>query len=448
MLGLTAGSRPPLPGTATLPPDFLGLGYEMSSPARMGLLSTDNTRYVQLLSHLGRGGVMRFGGIVADFTRYQPDGPPATEPKHTVITRAALEQLRGFLDKTGWNAIWSVNFGQGTLKEAIAEARDVAQILGERLLFLELGNEVENYGQGAHPLREKSYSFHQYRAEYARWHAALLAAVPNLRFAAPDTAASVEWLEAMAADAQGTVQLLTTHYYRNAQQHGSAEQLAKPDPALHLKLQRLRTVSELNHIPWRMCETNSFSGGGLPGVSDTLLGALWTLDFLLLLASEGCAGVNLETGVNQLGFVSSYSPIQDDGKGNNWAGAPYYGMLAFARAARGATEISALALPAATPEFTGYVFRKGKAAVAHVYVNRSAQQTLSVPASAMAGQGAGQVVWLQGKGLLSGEGITLGGTGVDASGLYRADQGEALSGTTLDVAPGSAALWLAASEGA
>ena len=69
-----------------------------------------------------------------------------------------------------------------------------------------------------------------------------------------------------------------------------------------------RAASLESGIPWRICETNSFSGGGLPGVSDTFLGALWTLDFMLLLASYGCSGVNIETGVNQLGFCRTWMP--------------------------------------------------------------------------------------------------------------------------------------------
>ena len=118
----------------------------------------------------------------------------------------------------------------------------------------------------------------------------------------------------MARDAGGEVQLLTTHDYRANQKQGSAEELLTPDPRLNDVLMRMRAVSQQSGIPWRMCETNSFSGGGLPGVSDTLVGALWTLDFMLLLAQNGCTGVNLETGVNQLGFLSSYSPIRSDAR--------------------------------------------------------------------------------------------------------------------------------------
>ena len=125
-----------LPGSplAQIPEDFVGLGYEMSSAARPGLLSAANRPYMQLVRNLGPSGVLRLGGIVADFTSYQAEGSVIAEPQTTVVTRASLEQLRGFLDATGWRAIWSVNFGRDSLAIGIAEAKDVARILGPRCL--------------------------------------------------------------------------------------------------------------------------------------------------------------------------------------------------------------------------------------------------------------------------------------------------------------------------
>jgi hypothetical protein len=135
-------------------------------------------------------------------------------------------------------------------------------------------------------------------------------------------------------------------------------------------LVRLRAISQDTGIPWRMCETNSFSGGGLPGVSDTLIGALWTLDFMLLLAAYGCAGVNIETGVNQLGFMSFYSPILDEGKGTTAAGPSYYGMLAFAAAARGCTEILPIEFDPQGINITAYALGAGRKALSVVVVNK------------------------------------------------------------------------------
>ena len=53
-------------------PDFMGLGYEISSVARPGLLSGANSAYVQLVRRLGARGVIRIGGNTADFASYSP----------------------------------------------------------------------------------------------------------------------------------------------------------------------------------------------------------------------------------------------------------------------------------------------------------------------------------------------------------------------------------------
>ena len=344
---LSIALRPGAGAPVAIADDFMGLGYEMSSVAAPGLLSPANRPYVALVRGLGAKGVFRVGGIVADYTRFDPHGAAQSDPHNTVIHQESLGQFAAFLRATGWRAIWSLNSAQGSLGDAVTEARAVDAALGSHLLAFELGNEVENYGRGSHPFRPASWNYAAWHSEFRTWRAAIRAALPHARFAAPDTASSVEWVENVARDAGGDVQLLTTHYYRTDQRHGSAEQLLTPDPRLADALTRLRIASRQSRIPWRMCETNSFSGGGLAGVSDTLIGALWTLDFMLRLAAQGCGGVNLETGINQLGFLSHYSPIRNDSAGNATAGVPYYGMLAFAWARRGCTQV--LPVDAGTP---------------------------------------------------------------------------------------------------
>jgi hypothetical protein len=395
--------------------DFIGLGYEMSSVARMGLLRAGNSVYLQLVRQLGPRGTMRFGGIVADHTRYEPQGTPKLEPDDTILTRAAIDQVVAFLRATGWQAIWSVNFGTGTLENAIAELRDVSALLGNRLIAVEIGNEVEAYSRGRQPHRPGGYTYDQYRAEYAKWHEALSGAVPHLQFAAPDTAGNVEWVERMAADNNGTAQILTTHYYRAGQQNAEPEQLRVVDDRLRDKVQHLSAASAKSGLPWRICETNSYSGGGHPGLSDTLLGALWTLDYMLFLATSGCAGVNIETGVNQLGFVSSYSPIQDDEHGRNWAGAPYYGMLAARAALAGNRNVLAVSLENAAPTLTAYAFGETAARPAAVVViNRHASEDARIDLGAL-GKHLAHAAWVSG----SGKDVTFSGSTVSADGTWR-----------------------------
>jgi hypothetical protein len=422
-----------------VPGNFIGLGYEMSSAAQLGLLSARNTKYVQLVRNLGGEGVLRLGGIVSDYTRYLAQAPISAEPRNTVITHASLVQLRGFLDAVGWTAIWSVNFARNTIDDAITEVREVHRILGPKLEAIELGNEVENYGGGSSPFRRAPYDYPQYLAEYRDWHRKICAAVPGLRFAAPDTAGSVEWVEQMAKDAPGEVQLLTTHYYRAGQRQGTLDQLMRPDPALGEKLTRLGLASRVSGIPWRMCETNSFSGGGRPGLSDTFAAALWTLNYLLQLAQSGCAGVNLETGMNQLGFMSFYSPIKAVANGDVEVGASYYGMLAFAAAVAGGAEMLPAKLETRDSDIVAYAIGKHARPQAAVIINWSETHERSVSLTAL-GFRSPMVLLLAAPSLNSKDGVTFGQAQIDAFGRWKPAATERIDRSQIVIPPATAVL--------
>jgi len=421
-----------------IPANFMGLGYEMSSVATPGLLNIANQRYIALIRGLGPQGVLRAGGIVANYTRYLADGTATAERQNTVITRATLEQFAAFLEKTGWTAIWSVNFAQGTVEQAIEEARAVAEILGPRLLALEVGNEVDTYGRGQ-PFRSPSYDYASYRKEYDTWHDAIAKSAGNIRFAAPDTASALDWVEQMARSATGDVQILTTHYYRNGQKKGSADQLLVPDPRLLDIAARMRAASQQSGIPWRMCEINSFSGGGRAGVSDTFVGALWTLNTMLLLAQSGCSGVNMETGVNQLGFISSYSPVEDNGHGVNSAGVPYYGMLAFAEAFAGCHQLFPVEPGNGPDTLAAYVLGSAGKPRSAVIVNTDRTNDARISLSGL-GMDRAEILRLQAPAAESRTDVTFGGAPVDASGRWRAKSKERFHGATVEIPRMSAAL--------
>ncbi|HEX8712962.1 MAG TPA: glycosyl hydrolase family 79 C-terminal domain-containing protein [Terracidiphilus sp.] len=427
-----------------IPKDFIGLGYEMSSVATPGLLSPANDRYLNLVRGLGPQGVLRVGGIVANYTHFVPGGTAEHDRKNTVINHACLERLAAFLREVRWRAIWSVNFAQGTIAEAIEEARAVAGALGSNLLAIEIGNEVDTYGKGQ-PFRPASYDYEAYRKEYAEWHAAIEKAVPGIPFAAPDTARTGDWVEQMATDAKGEVQLLTTHYYRNGQSRGSAGQLLAPDPRLKEALVGLRTASQRSGFPWRMCEINSFSGGGLPGVSDTFVGALWTLNTMLLLAQYGCAGVNIETGVNQLGFVSSYSPIQDDGKGDNSAGVPYYGMLAFATVFAGCHQLLPFETGIESDSLHAYVLGNRDKPRSVVIVNMDATSNAQISFASL-GRKHARVLRLLAPSPESKSAVTFGGASVDESGKWRSKTRERVNDGQVNVPYMSAVVLLLGDE--
>ena len=301
---------------------------------------------------------------------------------------------------------------------------------------------MNTYGKGQ-PFRPANYDYDAYRKEYGEWRAAIAKAIPALSFAAPDTARATDWVERMAQDANGEVQFLATHYYRNGQTRGSAEQLLTPDPRLNDILVRLRAASQRSRIPWRMCEINSFSGGGRPGVSDTFVGALWTVNTMLLLAQCGCAGVNMETGVNHLGFVSSYSPIQDDCKGSNSAGVPYYGMLAFATAFAGCQQMLPLTAGTGSDSLHAYVLGAHGKPRSAVIVNMDSTTDAQV---SVAGLGLKHVTVLRlvAPSADSKTGVTFGGAQVNEAGRWRAASGERASDGGVIVPHMSAAVLLTA----
>ena len=228
-----------------------------------------------------------------------------------------------------------LNLGNGSLENAIDEAKAVTAAAKKHLLAFEIGNEPDLFPRHEGH-RHRGYSYDNYVSEYRTYRNALRKAIPGIDFAGPDVADSTEWVTRFATDEGKDIRLLTHHYYREGQNPSSSlDKLLHTDPKLAPILAKLTAAKAYSGVPYRICETNSFSGGGKPGVSDTLGAALWMLDFMFILASAGCAGVNMETGVNQRGFISSYSPIGDDEQGHYWAAPEYYGMLAFAQSGAG-----------------------------------------------------------------------------------------------------------------
>ncbi len=142
----------------SIAPDFIGLGYEISSVARLGLLSATNEVYVQLVRNLSKQGVIRIGGNTADYASYSPSAAAVSAPKTTVVNEdEALRQLASFLNATGWRLIWGLDLGKGSMAEAVAEAKAVQRAAGSQLLAFEIGNEPDLFPHEKH--RPPNYSY-------------------------------------------------------------------------------------------------------------------------------------------------------------------------------------------------------------------------------------------------------------------------------------------------
>ena len=409
---VTIGGAGSLP---SVPPYFPGLGYEISSVATHGLLSPANTAYVELVRRLGTQGVIRVGGNTADYAGYSAVATAVSSPYGTTVNDALLKDLGGFLEATEWKLIWALNLGSGTEKEAVAEAKAVTAIAGERLLAFEIGNEPDLFSHEKH--RQPGYGYESWLADYRRYKIALRAQLPGIPFAGPDVAGKTDWVTRFAADEGKDIVLLTHHYYREGQNPGSTiEKLLGTDPKLQPQLDQLRAASGSSGVPYRICEVNSFSGGGRPGVSDTMAGALWALDYLYTLAYNGCSGVNMETGVNQLGFISSYSPIGEDAQGHSIARPEYYGLLVFNFAHGQMLEVS---VDTNSPMIKAYATTPADRTLQLTLINKGKTASVLHVDTGGVSNSPAKATRLLAPGVDASTGITLGGAEVSAAGLWK-----------------------------
>ncbi len=137
---------------------------------------------------------------------------------------------------------------------------------------------------------------------------------------------------------------------------------------------------------------------------------------MFTLATADAAGVNIETGVNQLGFISSYSPIGDDEHGTYSARPEYYGMLAFAQANQG--QRLTVDYDAATLNLTAYAALSDRNRLSVVIINKDASGDADVIVAANEHFARASALRLIAPSLESTDGVTLGGSAVNPNGEW------------------------------
>ena len=434
-----ASAKPPRRQTVTLhmrpeqslgrtPRDFLGLGYEISSVAVKGLLTPRNYDILQFVRTLGPHGVIRIGGDTSDFSLWAPNGTPVSAPQGTITTKASVHDLGGFLHATGWDLIWGLNLGRGQPESDADQGAEVARAVGNRLLAVQIGNEPDLFVHQGH--RPKGYAYPEFHREFERFAHAARQRTPGLPLAGPDVAASPDWVGAFARDEGRNIRLLTEHYYALGPPDSprtTIENLLRTDPGFLRMTNLLETASQASGVPYRLVELNSCFGGGKPGVSDTFASALWGLDLMFTLALAGSSGINWETGVNQLGTISSYSPIWDDRQGRFSARPLYYALLAFSVAGIGSRFPVLMPHPMATP-FTSYGVRKDTGQVWLTTINKDLNAGTEVRVTASQSFSKAEIIALHAPGADSKENVTLGGSTVSAQGRWRPGDAEPIGG--------------------
>ena len=310
-LSLGAAAKSPVPV------NYLGFSCETVQLADPTFFAADNRELVSLFQSLTPEGILRLGGNSSEFCWWKAkvtDQPPELPESasradnwmphsFTAIEPVAVDRLAGFLKATGWTAIYGLNLGTGNPERDAEEAAYVAKKLGKRLLFFQIGNEPEFYKDANNRLRGQDWNFDKYLAQWITFAKAVIARVPEARFGGPDIGNNAQWVTRFTQEAPlqlpGRIVSCTGHYYVMGPPDNpgvTAQRLLAPDRNVDRDVPRIIRVAEENQLNYRMTEGNSCYRGGKPGVSNAFCSALWSADYLLKLASFGCAGVNLHGG--------------------------------------------------------------------------------------------------------------------------------------------------------
>jgi hypothetical protein len=467
--------------TSAVPVDYLGFSCETAQLADPTYFAADNRELVSFFKALTPHGILRLGGNSSEFCWWKAgaaDQPPELPESarradnwmphsFTAIEPVAVDRLAGFLKATGWTAVYGLNLGTGTPERDAEQAAYVARRLGKRLLFFQIGNEPEYYRNANNRLRPEDWNFDKYLAQWMTFAKAVIARVPEARFGGPDVGSNAEWVIRFAQEAPrllpGRIVACTGHYYVMGPPDNprvTAERLLADDPKVDREVPRIIRAARENHLVYRMTEGNSCYRGGKPGVSNAFCSALWAADYLLKLASFGCAGVNLHGG--GAGVISQslgghlpgaqlspeaaaiaaqgsfYTPIAGSREMGFTARPVFYGMKLAGVLAGGRMRPASFDQPPANADAFAADMPDRRTRL--VLVNKDASQKLqiSIPSTHDAR------LWrLQGPGLTAISGVTLAGTEIKPGKAWKPAHEEHLVSrdrqVQLELEPGSGA---------
>jgi hypothetical protein len=301
-----------------VPENFTGLSYELAQLTNPGFFSADNRELVALFRQLSPRGVLRVGGnssescwLKVEPMTIAPEMAPVAGPvsenwmprQPSMIPPEAIDQLAGFLRATGWQLIYGLNFGHSSPDRLAKEAEFVASRVHGSLLYFQIGNEPDLYSRPSNRTRPADWGFNDYLREWMACADAISQRVPDAKFGGPDVARDSTWITqfipAVAPRLGSRLAAASGHYYAEGPPDDpkvTTERLLRTNPDIAASAGRISDLAARNGLVYRMTEGNSCYRGGKPGMSDALASALWGGDYLLSLASAGCAGVNLHGG--------------------------------------------------------------------------------------------------------------------------------------------------------
>jgi len=326
----------------SIPAFFFGLSFEkLQAGCSTGAFYGTNYPLIALMNRLGAG-VLRFGGATVDKELWDKNGPgnnASANPGGT-ISLVDVNHVNDVLNATGYQCIWGINlngYTWGTTPPTVQsttpalatdEAAIVRDVLGSKLIGIELGNEPDT----AYHITQSAFA-----SEWKTFRDAIVQRSPSMPIYAP-VSAGVNWADwFLRSSGYGNlIQGVSSHYYRltSGTDPATVDNLIAPEPdtTLAAYLATLKSDASSLGIPFRLAECNSVSSGNANSGNATLTPAnkyassLWVIDYLFQVAASGCAGVNFHSGDSR----SYYTPFVLNYDGSVTDVRPmYYGLYMF-----------------------------------------------------------------------------------------------------------------------
>lgn len=252
--------------------------------------------------------------------------------------------MNGVSSRTGAKWMYGLNFQDASNMESAKYLGEAAvQTLGDNLFAMQIGNEPDLYAK--HGVRKAEWGIPQYVDEWTSWASTLHEQFsPALKKQDIFTGAVVccNWnvSDIMQSNFMSSgnnmnfLNSITVQKYSSNNCFGQAkgdhtdylnhEWIIKNPKALYTDSAKQINAAGKQLI---MGETNTAACGGIPGVSDTFVSALWAVDWIMYLASIGFSSASLQIG----GKSTLYNPMYN--VNSAWEVAPiYYSSLAISEA--------------------------------------------------------------------------------------------------------------------
>ena len=416
---VTVRIDPKAPVGRMISDDFVGLSFGMRAvlPGKeeTHFFSPTNTALITLFHNVGIKH-LRVGGTTVE-------APPDT----AIPTASDIDSLFAFAHVAGVQRIiyslrlLETNAALNYEATNVAIAKYVWSRYRPQLDCFAIGNEPD-----LHRVFDQDYvikDFPSYLTEWRKFVGAIVAAIPEAKFAGPDGSGNVGFTTnfAIAECGSGLLKMVTDHFYvggkgrdvepeRGIDSMLSAEWISRNEKRFDSATNPVRRGG----CAYRLTEANDHYSGGVRDASDTFAGALWALDFLHWWVAHEIVGVDFHNTM----WVANDVIAHDKG-GELRINPKGYGLKAFAIGGHGSPEHVTID-NARELNLTAYSFRDGGQHFVTL-INKEHGVKARSAAVTISGVGAGDAMTMvlqSPNGVAAKTGITLGGASITSDTIW------------------------------